>query len=249
MDVQAYLNRIGYTGSLELTAANLSRLVRCHLETVPFENLDSYPKGFPLDNNPEVVFDKVVNHHRGGVCFELNGLFLALLTALGYDCYGVEVRIHIPGRPAAPISHEGIIVTVEGKRFYCDVGFGGPGPKDVTSLDTEAEQLIYGIRYRVRHDGQLVHIQRLSGDTWVPMLTYADTPCIPEDFTARLFYYGMHPGSRFVNMRLVSLCTPDGSKSLTDNLLTIRDGDTATDYLLDEDQIPRILLQEFGLSL
>lgn len=251
MDIQAYLDRIGYTGSRDLTAQNLSRLIRCHLETVPFENLDSHPNGFPLDNDPEVLFDKVVTRRRGGVCFELNGLFYELLSALGYDCYPVEVRLHMVGRPASPISHEGVLVRVDGRKYYCDVGYGGPGPKDIMPVDTEEEQLIYGQRYRIRHSTHQVHLQRLSDGEWIKMISYTDSPCIPQDFTGRLFYFGMHPKSRFVTQRIANLCLPcGGSKALTNNHLTIRrNGEVLERDLETEEEITQVLLEEFGIRL
>ena len=45
MDIQAYFRRIGYTGTAEPTLSSLAAILRCHLETVPFENLDCWPKG------------------------------------------------------------------------------------------------------------------------------------------------------------------------------------------------------------
>lgn len=251
MNTSAYFRRIGYRSSGALSAAELSRLMRCHLETVPFENLDSYPNGYPLDNDTDVLFDKVVTRRRGGVCFELNGLFFALLKALGYDAYGVEVRIHMVGREENPLSHQGVIVTLEGRKYYCDVGFGGPGPKDILPLDTADEQHIYGQCYRVRTIGAETHIQRLSEGQWINMLSFADVPCIPGDFTGRLFYFGMHPKSRFVNSRLVNLCLScGGSKALTDNHLTIRREGTVTERELEsEEEVTRVLQEEFGLYL
>lgn len=251
MNIQAYLDRIGYTGTRELTKENLTRLVRCHLETVPFENLDSYPNGFPLDNDPEVLFDKVVTRRRGGVCFELNGLFYELVSALGYDCYPVEVRLHTAGRDYAPISHEGVLVTVDGHKYYCDVGFGGPGPKAPMPVDTAEDQTIYGQCYRVRHSTHQVHLQRLADDGWIDMISYTDSPCIPQDFTGRLFYFGMHPSSRFVTSRLVNMCLPcGGSKALTGNHLTIRhNGEVYEADLETEEACTKVLQEEFGIYL
>ena len=38
--VEAYLERIGYTGSRELTGETLDKLIWAHISTVPFESLD-----------------------------------------------------------------------------------------------------------------------------------------------------------------------------------------------------------------
>ena len=50
MDIQAYFDRIGYVGNYDLTVENLTALIRQHMETVPFENLDCYPNGYSLTN-------------------------------------------------------------------------------------------------------------------------------------------------------------------------------------------------------
>ena len=58
MDIKAYLERIGYSGSLAPTAATLRALQVAHLLTVPFENL-SIHAGQPILlelTNPEAFF-------------------------------------------------------------------------------------------------------------------------------------------------------------------------------------------------
>ncbi len=246
MDIQAYLARIGYTGTAEPTKENLSRIIRCHLETVPFENLDSCPNCYPLSNDPEVLFDKVVNHRRGGVCFELNGLFYELLKALGYDCYPVEARLR-----NGILSHEGILVTFDGVQYYCDVGCGGPVPKDLMRMDTEDEQLIYGNRFRMRRDGLQTHIQRLSESGWGNMVSFVNSPCIPGDFTARLYYYGMYPNSPFVTIRKVNICLPCGGYVSIENsrMTTCRNGVITQQELETEEAFHQALKTEFGLNL
>jgi len=84
MDVGAYLNRIGFDGAPRQRADTLRALHAAHLETVPFENLDIH-LGRPIVLDEAAFFDKIVRRGRGGFCFELNGLFAALLRALGFD--------------------------------------------------------------------------------------------------------------------------------------------------------------------
>ena len=78
MDVPSYLKRIDYRGSLELTVEVLNELQYAHLLSVPFENLDIH-LGHPILLKEAKLFEKLVTQRRGGFCYELNGLFTALL--------------------------------------------------------------------------------------------------------------------------------------------------------------------------
>ena len=247
MDLRAYLDRIGYHGSPDRTAENLAVLLRCHLESVPFENLDFYnsPREMPLST--EALYDKIVLRRRGGVCCELNTLFGRLLESMGYDCYPVLVRVVMPGAPAQ-ISHQGIVATVEGKRYYCDVGFGGPGPKGLVELDTQEHQQIYGETFRVTQDPRGVTIWGAFPGGEVPILEMIDVPARYEDFTVVLYYSTGYPNSYFLGRPIVNLCLPNGSKALTGNQLTIRrDGEMTRRILETDAEMAEVLWEEFGL--
>lgn len=250
MDIQAYFDRIGYTGTSSPTRSNLERILRLHLETVPFENLDCCYSGRALSNEPGVLFDKVVRRRRGGVCFELNGLFYALLQAMGYDCHAVAVRLPHPG-DTAPICHEAVVAVIDGKQYYCDVGFGGPGPKGLLPLDEDPVQYIDGQAFRVSRDGIHVSIDRLHEGSWEPTICYADLPCIWEDFTGPLYYFTHSPESWFVIQRIVNLCLPDGgSLALTNDQFTVRrNGQVIRRQLNGEEEVTKVLQEEFGLFL
>ena len=84
MDINAYLQRINYRSSLAPTAQTLRELQLAHLFTIPFENL-SIHSGEPIILDDAALFEKVVVRRRGGFCYELNGLFAALLRQLGFD--------------------------------------------------------------------------------------------------------------------------------------------------------------------
>src|SRR4051812_15166720 len=84
MDVNAYLERIGYHGSHEPTLATLTAIHRAHLLTIPYENFDIH-LGRTLSLDLEKTFDKIVRQHRGGWCYEMNGLLAGALHELGFD--------------------------------------------------------------------------------------------------------------------------------------------------------------------
>ena len=84
MDTELYLQRINYAGSKEPDLELLKQLQLCHLLTIPFENLSIHIKE-PIVLQYELLFDKIVRKRRGGFCYELNGLFSALLNRLGFN--------------------------------------------------------------------------------------------------------------------------------------------------------------------
>src|SRR5919109_3322512 len=115
MFVDAYLERIGASRSSSLRELHLR-----HLHTVPFENL-SIHLGEDIVLSEEALVAKVVQRRRGGFCYELNGAFGALLTALGYDVELLAARVFgADGRLSIPYDH---LVLGVGD-LLADVGFG-----------------------------------------------------------------------------------------------------------------------------
>lgn len=250
MQLQAYLDRIGYPSGLERTPENLNRLIRCHLETVPFENLEFCYHPRKMSVEPEALYHKIVERRRGGVCFELNGLFHWLLEQLGYQVYPLHVRLHRgPGQPA-PITHRANMVTLDGRKYFCDVGYGGPGPKGLVSLDGPEEQTIGGEPFRVERSGLYTTIFRRDGEQWLANITFADVPAINEDFSYLLFAFTADPQSVFVVKRIVNLCLPDGGHlALTDMEFSARkNGERIHRTLQNEEEVRELLRTEFGLD-
>lgn len=109
MNVDEYLQRIGFprTGEITPDVNTLSLIHKCHVLSVPFENLDTHLRGAQYVLQEEKLFDKVVRkrryacnsyhmrtrtptrtnahvHYRGGFCCELNGLLYWAMRTLGY---------------------------------------------------------------------------------------------------------------------------------------------------------------------
>lgn len=123
MDVTSYLERIGYSGALTPNAETLASIHRAHLFTVPFENLDiGWKRGIRIDQQASVR--KIVEHCRGGFCYELNGAFAALLQALGFKVTLLSARIPSGDGSYGPeFDHLTLRVDL-GEPWLADVGFG-----------------------------------------------------------------------------------------------------------------------------
>ena len=123
MDVAAYLERINYHGTTVPSAETLRALQVAHLQTVPFENL-SIHAGEPIVLEDEALLTKIVKRRRGGFCYECNGLFAALLRALGFDVTMLAAEVaKKDGGYTQPFEHMTLMVN-GGRRWLVDVGFG-----------------------------------------------------------------------------------------------------------------------------
>lgn len=123
MNLDAYLARVGYRGSLEPTSATLRGLHRAHLLTIPYENLDIHlHRTLPLDEH--YFFDKLVTQRRGGWCFEMNGLFAWALRELGFGVTLLGARVdRVGAKPLPKPDHLALLVEADGLHL-ADVGFG-----------------------------------------------------------------------------------------------------------------------------
>ena len=121
-DTGEYLSRIGFSGVIGNDVETLGRLMRAHMQRVPFENLEVFFEKREPNLSTAALFEKIVTNRRGGYCFELNGLFSRLLSSLGFSVSLFFARV-VKGGFLSPPSHEVLCIEAEGKRYFCDVGF------------------------------------------------------------------------------------------------------------------------------
>ncbi len=124
MNLDRYFNRINFTGKARPDRATLTALMQAQLQAVPFENLDQQ-LGIPVPTDIPSAYTKVVDHHRGGWCFELNGLFRWALMEIGFRVH--TLAGHVGGNGGsrnAPADHMLLRVDVD-EPLLVDVGFGG----------------------------------------------------------------------------------------------------------------------------
>ena len=118
-----YLARIGLTDSLPHSADTLSRIVRAHYFTVPYENLDVLAD-IPISLDRQDLFDKIVVRNRGGYCFELNAALGDLLIGMGHQLVRLTGRF-IMGEPEGitPMRrHHILLVTLPEGQYLVDAG-------------------------------------------------------------------------------------------------------------------------------
>ena len=222
---QAYLQRIHLpTAPLPPpTLPTLRRLQRAHMEAVPFENLDVYHR-VPLSLNPDGLHDKIVRRRRGGYCFELNGHYADLLRTLGFDVSPRLARVWLRDPAETPTrNHLTHVVTVDGRPYLTDVGFGGYTARAPFPIDTEAWFDDGEGRVRVRADERFGRMfEREVEGVAQAQYSFDESHVCPQDIAAANHWMEHHPVSHFRQNRFVARFTPEGRVGMYDGTLTTR---------------------------
>jgi N-hydroxyarylamine O-acetyltransferase len=239
-----YLERIGLSGPLPVTARSLAAIQWAHLHAVPFENLDicALDHRFSLDI-PD-IYGKVVERGRGGFCFELNGLLATLLESMGYEVWRMAAHFADEAAPD-PFDHLILMVTVpaDGSRWYVDVGAGRVNPERPVPLGGATDDG----RHRTRFSGSQWVGEAKADDAWSPVLAWDPDVWQLGDFEPRCRYFQTDPGSFFRSGALCSLLVPGGRVTLARRtLITTIDGQREERELAGSDEIAEALESIFG---
>ncbi|GAA4726174.1 arylamine N-acetyltransferase [Phytohabitans rumicis] len=241
--MDAYLARIGAQRPDRPDEEALRRLHRAHLGAVPFENL-SIHLGEPITLDETAVLDKVVGRRRGGFCYELNGAFAALLSALGYRVTMHSARVYGDGRYGPPFDH--LLLRVElDERWLADVGFGRFSHAPLR-WDDRAPQADPGGMFLLTGDGDLDVF--LDGE---PQYRVDPRPYELADFVPTCWWQQTSPLSHFTGMLTCSRLTGDGGRvTLSGTRLIRTDGTARTEEDLGEDAAVLAAYREhFGVIL
>ncbi|HYH29641.1 MAG TPA: arylamine N-acetyltransferase [Pseudonocardia sp.] len=244
MEVAAHLARIGATRPSAPTSAALAALHRAHMRSVPFEDYDIHT-GSSISLHLPDVYDKVVRRRRGGYCYELNGLFAALLRELGF---GVTLVSAFPleddGTQGPAFDHLRLLVDAVDGRWIADVGNGAGWTRPVPRRPG-----VHG-DVQVHRDGDLWWTsERGSGGRWERSWAWTTQPRELADFADRNRYQQYDAGSDFVRRRIAVLATEGGRISLLNGVFTEIEGDRRTDRPASPSEEWALLADRFGIVL
>jgi N-hydroxyarylamine O-acetyltransferase len=249
MNLQTYLQRINYRGPLTPTAQTLRALHLAHLLAVPFENLD-IPLGQPIILDEAALYRKIVEQRRGGFCYELNGLFAALLRRLGFEVSLLSARVaRTEGGFGPEFDHLTLLVQLE-ERWLADVGFGDSF-REPLRLDHPLEQAQGGQIYRLTQGRAGWTLwEREPGATWQAQYRFILQPRRLADFAGMCHFHQTSPQSHFTQRRICSLARPEGRVTLSDQFLIItQNGQRQERELQSRDEIEAALREWFGVVL
>jgi len=251
MDIPAYLDRIKYRGPLNRDIETLRQLHVAHLRAVPFENL-SIQTGEPIILDDSALFDKIVKRNRGGFCYELNGLFAALLREMDYEVGMLSAQVaNAAGEFSADFDHMALVVTLDERRLV-DVGFGDSFIEPLL-IDERDTQIQHGRAYRLDcSDEYLVLMKRADEDTneWAAQYRFKLKTYSYSDYSERCKFHQTSPDSHFTQNRICSKLTPNGRISVSDTRLIVSENGVRSEYpVTSQAEYEELLRAHFGIVL
>ncbi len=249
-----YLQRLGYDSPPPPTLATLRDLQLRHVCTFAFESLSTLLR-LPVPIDLPSVEQKVLFDGRGGYCYELNQMFLALLQELGFEARGITGRVVMGGPPDARTArtHRLSLVTLDGVRYITDVGFGGMVPSSPLQLDTEAVQATAHEPYRLTFnagENSYTLWAEVAGE-WRGLYVFDLQVQAAIDYEIGNWYVSTHPNSPFLGQLKVALLSPGKRHTLNNAHYAIHSLDQPSEKrLLNNAQELTVLLRDtFGIRV
>jgi N-hydroxyarylamine O-acetyltransferase len=250
--VDAYLTRIGAPSrdAPRATPDTLRDLQLGHLRAVPFENL-SIHLGEPITLTEPALLDKLLHRRRGGFCYELNGAFAALLSALGFRVTLLAARVFGKDGAGPPFDHLALRVETgdaraAGEPWLVDVGFGRfshhplrlntPEPQDDPGGVFRITEEEHG-ELAVWHDGERTYLLE-------------PRPRDLADFEPTCWWHQTSPKSHFTQSLVCTRLTPTGRTTLSGRtLIESGTGGRVERHLTSDDEVLAAYREHFDVVL
>lgn len=251
-DLVLYLRRLGFGAPPAPTLETLRQLQLRHTGVFPFENLTTL-SGEPVLIDLPSVEKKVLHGGRGGYCYELNNLYLALLQSLGFEARGISGRV-VMGQPEGAWTartHRLSLVTLDGVRYISDVGFGGMVPTAPLLLDVADEQLTPHESYRIEQHADGYTLSARVADEWRAMYIFDLQRQEDIDYAVGNWYVSTHPESTFARQLMVARTGEGWRRTLNNGSFAIHrlGRDSERRQVADVQELIDLLEREFDIRV
>jgi len=250
MNIEAYINRINYKGSLIPNPEVLGNLQKAHLLNVPFENLDIHYHR-PIILNTSKFYQKIVERLRGGFCYELNGLFNDLLQSLGFHTKIISARVYNSKNAGfgSEFDHLAILVELHPDEYLVDVGFGEFALMPLKFEPGAIHQDERGDFIIEHHVAEYFLVSKIIGETKTPEYIFTRKKRELSEFTGMCLYHQTSPDSHFTQKKLISRPTENGRITISGTTLKIVEkGETIEEMEFNEDEFEILVRKWFKIT-
>ncbi|WP_078408718.1 arylamine N-acetyltransferase family protein [Priestia abyssalis] len=247
MDKAAYLNRFAAEKEKEATLDYLYHLQEQHMLHIPFENLDVIYQT-PILLDVQRFYQKIVEHRRGGFCYELNGLFCWLLEQLGFDAHLISATVQKEnGSWALQDSHATLLVHLDKRTYLVDVGFGDSVRKPIP-LTGETVEDVRSV-YRVKQLDSMTYDLQKQEKSWKTKYRFTTDKKKLEQFAPMCEFNQTSPDSPFTKTNLTTIATKTGRITLSGTTLITTNDQGKQKMEVQSDEIPALLEKYFQINL
>jgi N-hydroxyarylamine O-acetyltransferase len=257
IDLDAYLRRIAYRGPTAPTLETLSAVCAAHPAAIAFENIDPLLGRAPL-LAPAALQAKLVEHRRGGYCYEQNALLRLALLALGMSVTSLAARVVWMGPPeAAPRARSHMLLAVElpvdGDHrgpWLVDAGFGGHLIRTPLRLVPGLVQHTPTGIERIVQNGEVMTFETELPTGWAPLYRFTLEPLLPVDYEPLNWFTATHPGSIFRHNLRMERLTAERRAGLLNDRLTLRpvDGPVEMRRIESAEALAEVLEKVFDIE-
>jgi N-hydroxyarylamine O-acetyltransferase len=252
IDLDAYFQRIGYTGERTPTLEALRALHAHHAMAIPYENLNPL-LGLPVQLDLASLQQKLISERRGGFCFEQNLLFSHVLKALGFSVTGLAARV-LWRQPedAVPLrGHMILRIDLSEGPYIADVGFGGVTLTAPLRLEPDTEQATPHESFRLIAVGDEFILLAKLRDEWVRVYRFGIGEHLQPDYEVTCWYLCHHPNSQFISNLIAARPAIECRYGLRNNefVTHYRDGRTERTVLTTAAELRAALTGPLGIML
>lgn len=253
LQIQQYLRKL-QLNDFEPTVnlATLTKLQDAHLKYIPYENFDCLNSKITSLKRQD-MFNKVIMHNRGGICFELNGLYNWLLESLGFEVTSYSARFIDKMETYQLRRHRVMCVTLGEKRYLTDVGVNSESPRVPLEIVDGLIQSDGISQYKFTRSefwGWLLW-QKERGKIWKRLFGFTEEPQIDKDFITASFWCDAHPDSPFIKSKKLSIFREDCNITIRGNYLKFYlGGRVKYRYKINTGaELKEILWEYFGINV
>lgn len=253
LQIEQYLRKL-QINDFEPTVnlATLTKLQDAHLKYIPYENFDCL-NGKITSLKRQDMFNKVIMHNRGGICFELNGLYNWLLESLGFDVTSYSARFIDKMETYQLRRHRVMCVALGDKRYLTDVGVNSESlrvPLEITEGLIQSDGISQYKFTRSEFWGWLLW-QKERGKIWKRLFGFTEEPQIDKDFITASFWCDAHPDSPFIKSKKLSIFREDCNITVRGNYLKFYlGGRVKYRYKINTGaELKEILWEYFGINV
>ena len=253
LQIQQYLRKLQLNDfEPAVNLATLTKLQDAHLKYIPYENFDCL-NGKITSLKRQDMFNKVIMHNRGGICFELNGLYNWLLESLSFDVTSYSARFIDKMETYQLRRHRVMCVALGDKRYLTDVGVNSESPRvplEITEGLIQSDGISQYKFTRSEFWGWLLW-QKERGKIWKRLFGFTEEPQIDKDFITASFWCDAHPDSPFIKSKKLSIFREDCNITVRGNYLKFYlGGRVKYRYKINTGaELKEILWEYFGINV